>query len=718
MVSVFKPANYLSFDTVAESIENDKRGDAAENAKVTNVDGILFNDDGLFERELNEPVVENWLAHDILDGIGEWMAVAQNEATSSYYVFSDSAGFCPVFYALVPGKGLVAAPNFYGVLAGIKSLGGSVQFDVANYAAVLSSRHVMFLNPTAWRTMAQEVRILRPDEALLVEDNRVRLTPRSTLSRSSGLTALNDYEECLEAGLSMARNSLRSLAKLGDIERILYLSGGVDSRLVLALLVEAGVEKEFKVFSSDPRSARDDQTRRNRELDLEIANTLREYYGMDWWVHGDRKEGMPFEFRESLAMTQGLRSNFDYECIPTFGMSSPVQTLVSLRGGGGEVLRGNWERLELLANEVNEKAGLESVEPADRLSAWYRTQGMIPFEGDGVVAEMFTDFLNGLGAKTDRELIVKYFQQTRNRTHFGHSRFTRPAHGFALNPLTNRFFLRAAELLEFEDLSRGKLIRDIFERCAPELLEFSFDNSWTNSWLLTADEPRALETSNSLRHYYNLIDGNKVRTTRSSKIKKDPRRYRKFDPEQAGRRYLERAFAEIEDRHPQFSSLLHPLHQEVWGALDSGRVRLSHLVVKAASAIDVYFPMIRDGEGITFSSQERIKKNHFEVDVKPWLLPLDGWNELGIVDQAPELDLTSNSLVINPKPKSYAFSSSPLRYELIVDGKIVEIRNSDGVSIVVFDWKPSSYESIVVRAVEGDDLRRETRRPIWEVSLP
>src|SRR5699024_9648018 len=104
------------------------------------------------------------------------------------------------------------------------------------YITTIITKDTRFSNPLAWQTSAKEIKLLPPHLAIHVKDSEVNIIGRDSLldTGSSDSTAL------IDEGIEFVTRTLHRLASNTRCSHSLLLSGGVDSRAVLGLVLAAG----------------------------------------------------------------------------------------------------------------------------------------------------------------------------------------------------------------------------------------------------------------------------------------------------------------------------------------------------------------------------------------------------------------------------------------------------------------------------------------------
>src|SRR5699024_10667307 len=236
MKELLNEISYAAIDTRAMSLQYSTLNVDPEFMPVVSVGGIVMDADRHWSLAHSDTLPRPCTVGDIADSSCEWTGLAEEREGdhSRYFAFSDYAGFAPIFYAFIPGKAVVLSSSFTGAVQGLRSLGGRTTLNLGNYLTLITGRARTFETLIASETMANEIHILRPGEALSVEHQRVTIVHSAPLSPAA---TLNNYDEALTAAVEYTSRTISSvMSNNSGVVPLITLTGGVDSRLVFALL--------------------------------------------------------------------------------------------------------------------------------------------------------------------------------------------------------------------------------------------------------------------------------------------------------------------------------------------------------------------------------------------------------------------------------------------------------------------------------------------------
>ncbi|WP_330194373.1 hypothetical protein [Pseudarthrobacter sp. J47] len=271
------------------------------------------------------------------------------------------------------------------------------------------------------------------------------------------------YEESLQAAEDEILCNVAALAGAGHDRRVAHLTGGVDSRVVLAATLAAGISDKFSYYCSGGPT----------EPDKIVSNQLALEYGLTTTDHGglDSRIG-------PANLEQELLWPFQHTTGIISGVAQPgnLRTSTSIASGGyGELFRSFYNR--------------GSVHSGTTQEAGEQMFGRLAF-GTDTNRRLFSDTFSGLaeskiesikangaenGVRKDAQLDYFYLNR-RNRYYVGE--ITR-----SFSPFVSRFdplySLAGASLgLRVDGVSRQANVigMDLMERMAPGLSALPFDS--------------------------------------------------------------------------------------------------------------------------------------------------------------------------------------------------------------------------------------------------
>lgn len=660
-------------ETTAEAFDSEKIAKAdVTRFRTTAVSGYGASPDGIFRATLLDDIQAHCGLDTMAESIGEWLAVGHipDETAPGYLVLTDAYGYSPCFYTLVPGVGLILSSSFYGVIKGLRDHGVVPTLDLDNYLATLSSKHQLFDNPTTYRTMCQEVRLLQVNEAIYVTSDQAAFVDRTSLRSHQ----TDDYDSQLSRGIELSIQILDVLASDPSLDHVLYLSGGVDSRLILALLKAGGLEKSYKIRSRDPRVAPPGYSQNVFTADIRIVANIREDLGLEWMPEPS-KHKLPWSFRESLAAFQSYRSNFSFAFNPTISKDVYTVPRVTLSGGGGEILRAT-ESGALLSKKISELSSITGSTAADRIEEWLVSEIARESPFTLRIRDVYRGWLAPRAHHSEETILNLHYLHNRNRTHFGHGRYSASGNEVLLHPLSHPSFLAAAGATPLTERAEGKIVLDIFTRTSPQLLNYVFENPrWTDK-LATTQAVMPLTDDSWAEDYDKAVSTSDSNQTRSQWVSGRLREPEPYDPRAASVVYLKAAFELIETlvRADDYVPL-RKLHQTLLHEIDSNVYSPFSFVAKAASAVDVFLPLLTSGKKrvFSFSAFQRARETSWaNLSYTVPILPQDGWNDAPLPLLNPSIQRNGARILADSGADSNVSGFYEFAFYLSKDGKRME----------------------------------------------
>jgi len=405
---------------------------------------------------------------------GEWLAVFQNVfKQGEYLVLTDSFGFQPAFYSVDPHHGFMVGTSAEGI-GGLKNdLAIGSEIDDAQLCLTLCTNHSWSSTLNSEYTGVVGLKTMRSFEYIWIVDDQF------DFKRIDGLMddLPSDYEGLLEHGIASAKKQLKVLSEIDVSDRRINLSGGKDSRLMMAMLSSADLATKFSVRSVNPKTWADKNARDGLMRDLLIADSLRRHFGMEWSKEGERVS-TPLLPMESLTLWQKFRGSKNYKFRIQRKQVLRVKPIVELRGASGECFRRFWSyyfrelpNFEKFGDvpesfESDMELLFDDLYPRKMVSEELRLQAL----------EKFKEALKSTGRATLSEASDRHFSLYRNRGHFGTTLAFIQEGAVPFFPLNQLAFVRAGELLSVNDRIDGAVFFDLIERMDPALNDLEFDS--------------------------------------------------------------------------------------------------------------------------------------------------------------------------------------------------------------------------------------------------
>lgn len=460
--------------------------------------------------------IEHFVFEDAVPGVtlddakylpGEWVGIFHDAHNDSYIVKNDHFGFQPI-YLLSLDEGdhweHVVGNSFEGIVQYAHSRGRARSINWPNALSALWSMNTMFSTAHSGDTPAADVITVRPDVALHIERGGVSTVPVPFFEAPGSA----GYQELIARGVDRGRRHLTEAAAQFD-DKVLFLSGGRDSRIVLAMLAKSGLEKEFSVSTADPRKWDASSTRKKLAADLRVASALKHLTGMPW-LRDLPHTAVRTDFAQSLHIYQGHRSARNYGFVAHNRITHPASVRLELRGGGGELLKNAyleafsafpfWQRLGGTHSTVRSDAGTifqSLVDPRFVQTEIYEAAR------NGFVEDLTSNHEGAIG-----EALRRHYVLHRNPCHFGHLQIATSQNAVIYHPLAQPELLWAAGMLSAGDLESKRLSFDLLEELGPRWNDLPFDDGFWPEELLAAQRrnldamPEAAEEHGELDEFF------------------------------------------------------------------------------------------------------------------------------------------------------------------------------------------------------------------------
>lgn len=433
-----------------------------------------------------DPVPTSTLSDALLWG-GEWMGLFS--AKGVHALVADFHGFSALSYTFVLGTNgrgdLVVSPSFRAITAYLRDRGISPNLNEEVILPHLVSNIAYFRSRNSLKTFVSGVSTIKIDECFVVTDNgwAVAARPDPKLHHLS-------YEELLDLGISRSKAMLQKASTLGK-NNYLALSGGRDSRVCLALMLAAGVEKDFSFMTERPANFKGAY---NHVLsrDLELASLIVDHYNLNWYVP---TSGQPAVVGLDTVLNdwQDTRGARHFE-LGLHNVSRRGMGQVRVTGFGGEYLRGGFGSGYADAFPAWwAAAGREPATVTDDLDNLFEamvSRRQIPYSLYSRAKNHFVESLTNLSSGNAVEAFEQSFPNFRGRTHFASYLYFYETQGISLlSPLECLEFYYASLKISDADRREGKVLFDVIEKCAPDLNVLSLEaGAWPDSFRSSGSE--------------------------------------------------------------------------------------------------------------------------------------------------------------------------------------------------------------------------------------
>lgn len=347
-------------------------------------------------------------------------------------VGTDASGLARL-YVYRSGAGWVMGSSYSGLVEHVRAAGLPLTPTLAQLRP-FAIRSTFTMQLTTFQSVFDEIQLVPVGMRALIRGTRLSFDVVEPLPTV-------DYEQALTEYLTGWRGRARTL--LGD-PRVSFtadLSGGVDSRTALSLLLESG---EF-----DTRSERIALLSGvNQKEDLAVAHSIAEAYGLQ--VNGPAPA--------SRALVSGERA-YEHWRAHSLGVYTPIYVSATFQnpfeihahGAGGETVKQYYS----VADTVDMLPEYTGKMPAPDLETWSSE------------LRATEEYLSSTAPDVTPSIL--HYIHFRNRFHFGHIPQARPL----FTPLNSKYAIRALSALPPEQ--RRRFYFDVMETLAPGLKDHPYD---------------------------------------------------------------------------------------------------------------------------------------------------------------------------------------------------------------------------------------------------
>lgn len=376
-------------------------------------------------------------------------------------VLTDPFGLSQLFVART-GHGTILSNRYHLAALAHRQLTRRSHVDVAALGTALFTDSVLTAQIGTHRMPIEGIDMVPLGTEIALRDGRM-----TTVARRS--VAELDYRSLVERGcVAIRRNISAVLDHPAHSYTVMNLTGGMDSRILLAAVRSLGRSDEIRV---DTRRLSDD-------ADFAVAIQLAAASGLRY---RDRPAGTlgPLAPAEHLGMwrSQYLGTYHDLS-ISSNRMTSGADNWARLIGGCGELYRGYYQKMVPIESlERNESRTI------DALRAYLAGSSMWPVLASidpRPVVDLVMDELLSLPGRSLREKLDSSYLHFRNRLHFGTSAaMAARLSSVAYCPLASPDLLAASRLLPAAQREAGQVIYDVIHHLDAELAELPFT---TGQW--------------------------------------------------------------------------------------------------------------------------------------------------------------------------------------------------------------------------------------------
>lgn len=426
-------------------------------------------------KRLNRTGEEKVSLEEARNSVGEWIGVFEKAGDqSTYIVAADPFGYQPVFYRQVtlPGgrTALLASNSFRSICSRAKALGATNRIAWDVFFSLIGTAHAWSITMQSHQTLEATTSVLVPGEEIVVSDGAWTIRKSDFFEPGD-----EDYHALVKRGVMKAVSQLTAASRMPVDQKKIFLSGGRDSRMAIALLAAAGVVNDYTVSSVNPATWTPASARPGLYRDLYVANAIRESFGMNWAPH-QPATNIPLSFQDSLEFWQSNRShkNFRFRAPQSLMVADYIST--EIRGAAGETFRG-FQAVKTLKSYNRFGASASTLEQdIQLLTEELFGQGVLTGDSLSMAKLAVSKSLEKTGGTNIIDALHRRYSVYRNRSHFGHVKASMATGQIPILPLSQPEFVKAAALLSEDDRYENVMAFDIIELAYPDLNTLEFDS--------------------------------------------------------------------------------------------------------------------------------------------------------------------------------------------------------------------------------------------------
>lgn len=428
----------------------------------------------------------------ILGQTGDWWCLARDDR-GRHIVLADPFGMQPLYMAQCStpdGASLFVGASSTDLARAIRIAGGNLETNWASILTTISARHDLLDCVFDFESFTRGITMLPPDKAILIDGESFAVIDRPEPESWHGAT----YDQLVERGSERAIADFRNLVRTHDNVGV-NLSGGKDSRVVLALAMAAGVESDISILANDPTPATASVAALETfRADLDISSRIVSQYGLRWADRRIPRDIWPDTLAGQLEVFQQYRRGLSHQFIPT-GLSYRLrESDAKINGAGGEIYRKYWS--EVLAKHPVWKGLGHSPESVERdAEAVFKALSSplsMPEDLREEAAAKFATAVIYLDAGSFTHALDRHYEFFRLRGHAGGRRWGQHFGITNYSILLQPDFVRAVSLLDPAERFGGRILFDIVEKWVPDLHDLEYQSG---PWEFSTGRPKVFDWS-------------------------------------------------------------------------------------------------------------------------------------------------------------------------------------------------------------------------------
>src|SRR5699024_471414 len=234
----------------------------------------------------------------------------------------------------------------------------------------------------------------------------------------------------------------------------------------------------------------------------------------------------------------------------------------------------------------------------------------------------------------------------------GHVRQSGSSNNYAFHPLSNQHFSQASQMLEFEERSNGKLVRDLYALNDPSLLNFPFENERSTDEIANAQAKNVHIPNNAWKKPRDQVKDARIKAEPRKGWARDERLIRApFNKLESSRIFTAQCMKLLEDFvEPDMQKMLRRVNSRAYEYTKNSTSATLSLCSKVASALDVFLPSQPKGSHIrlfTSTPNHDPKSSISKVQIEYPVRPQDGWHNQLVPEFSPELSIENGTATVS-----------------------------------------------------------------------
>jgi hypothetical protein len=402
---------------------------------------------------------------------------------SKIYLHTDLLGLESIAY-FENSELFVVSNRVHAITHCLESMGVRRQPNLPAILGQLASHHAFFQQPFCDETSVKGLFIVPVDEFVEIDGHVLRKRKKTAYSglHDGACLTERDYRDLIDAGAAEMVRNIGAVLSSGKFTHVhADISGGKDSRTVLAAILKAGHIRDVKLTTYETAEP----------ADFTTGLRLAQMFGAAFY-DGDERTRYSKSPKFALNVWRSVRGHLYHRIgiASWFAFRSNDRTL-HMVGGCGEVYRDMW------FEDARQWLGTDDMPDQQRLRGLfhrYCQYSRLPPDALEIGYLGFAEAIGRVPGKTVGERLSSHYRYFRNRYHFGNGAYNAYSDALDWSPYQSIFLLRAALGLPFDQRVKRTVSLDVIDALVPLLNFVDFaDGPWPEDLRRRSREHPALE---------------------------------------------------------------------------------------------------------------------------------------------------------------------------------------------------------------------------------